>query len=251
MAVSVPPSAVLLLADDPLQRSELVRALLNNGLQVLQRPLSRRGRQHLPAGRPDPNVMLLVLHWPSAAGDPEMALILVKRWRRSDGITPLLLLLDQADEDQRACLLDGGADDVLVQPFGLSECVARCRAILRRSPSTGGALAPPPLDPGDAVLQLGAIQLDRRQCRVTLAGEEVALTPREFRLLECFMQHPGQALSREQLIAQVWGPDYTGDNKSVDVHVLWLRRKLASPLLKPQLFITVRGVGYRLDPPLP
>lgn len=251
MAASLPHSAVLLLADDPLKRSELVAALRNSGLQVLQRPLSRRGRQQLPTGRPDPSVMLLVLHWPSAAGDLQTALSLVKRWRCSDGITPLLLLLDQADEHQRACLLDGGADDVLVQPFGLRECSARCRAILRRSISTGVVFTSLQLDPDEAVLQLGAIQLDRRQCRVTLAGEDVALTPREFRLLECFMQHPGQALSREQLIAKVWGPDYTGDNKSVDVHVLWLRRKLASPLLKPQLFVTVRGVGYRLDPPLP
>ena len=81
------------------------------------------------------------------------------------------------------------------------------------------------------------------------AGDEVTLTPREFRLLECFMRQPGRALTREQLIEQVWGPDYSGDSKSVDVHVLWLRRKLDRSAPTPQLFITVRGIGYRLDPP--
>jgi two-component system phosphate regulon response regulator PhoB len=99
------------------------------------------------------------------------------------------------------------------------------------------------------VLRVGPISLDRQQCRVCLNDVEVSLTPREFRLLECFMLQPGRALSREQLIELVWGPDYSGDSKSVDVHVLWLRRKLDATAAKPQLFITVRGIGYRLDPP--
>jgi two-component system phosphate regulon response regulator PhoB len=80
-------------------------------------------------------------------------------------------------------------------------------------------------------------------------GQEVPLTPREFRLLECFMLQPGRALSRDQLIEQVWGPDYCGNNKSVDVHVLWLRRKLDQPG-QPSLLVTVRGIGYRFVPPL-
>jgi two-component system phosphate regulon response regulator PhoB len=90
--------------------------------------------------------------------------------------------------------------------------------------------------------------LFRDQCRVCLNGNQVALTPREFRLLECFMLQPGRALSRDQLIEQVWGADYNGNNKSVDVHVWWLRRKLEQPG-QPSHFLTVRGIGYRFVDP--
>ena len=138
-----------------------------------------------------------------------------------------------------------GADDVLVRPFGVRECVARCRAILRRLKrlERNSRLAQ-----AGSVLRAGVIELFRDQCRVCVAGQEVPLTPREFRLLECFMLQPGRALSRDQLIEQVWGPDYGGNNKSVDVHVLWLRRKMDQPG-KPSIVVTVRGIGYRFAAP--
>jgi two-component system phosphate regulon response regulator PhoB len=99
------------------------------------------------------------------------------------------------------------------------------------------------------VLRVGPIALYRQECRATLNGIDVVLSPKEFRLLECFMLQPGRALSREELLEQVWGPDFNGDMKSIDVHVLWLRRKLEPDHPKPKLFVTVRGIGYRLDPP--
>ncbi|MFM7652910.1 MAG: response regulator transcription factor [Vulcanococcus sp.] len=232
-------SGLLLVAGAPEVCAPLVQVLLEEGFQVLQRPFSAQVKDLLPPAAEPPQLMVLQ---PQPLADAR----LVVAMRRRDRSLPLLLLVDQADEELRARLLDAGADDVLVQPFGVREFVARCRAILRRSRRA-------PLQAHDAVssdvLVLGPIRLDRRQCRVTLAGEEVSLTPREFRLLECFMQQPGRALSREQLIEQVWGPDYSGDSKSVDVHVLWLRRKLDHAGPRPQLFITVRGIGYRLDPP--
>jgi two-component system phosphate regulon response regulator PhoB len=157
------------------------------------------------------------------------------------------MLPDGADEQARAALLDAGADDVLVRPFGLREFVARCRALVRRTKRR--ELARRAQDPTQ-LLRSGTLLLYRQECRVTLDGMEVSLTPREWKLLEYFMLHPGRAFSRDQLIEQVWGPDYCGDNKSVDVHVLWLRRKLEADPRQPQRFITVRGIGYRFDSPV-
>jgi two-component system phosphate regulon response regulator PhoB len=124
--------------------------------------------------------------------------------------------------------------------------VARCRALLRRAKRREVIHSGPRrVD----VLRVGPITLHRQECRVFLEQQEVSLSPKEFRLLECFMLQPGRALSREQLLDQVWGPDFSGDAKSIDVHVLWLRRKLEVEAGKPKLLITVRGIGYRLDPP--
>jgi two-component system, OmpR family, phosphate regulon response regulator PhoB len=241
MAVATCPSLVLV-AEAPEICAPLVRVLLEEGFQVLQRAFSPHVKDLLSPANSSKPQQLLVLQPPLPADTR-----LVEALRRRDPSLPLLLLLlEPVDEEHRALLLDAGADDVLVHPFGVREFVARCRAILRRSrPPAVLAQESEPTD----VLELGPIRLDRRQCRVALSGEEVSLTPREFRLLECFMQQPGRALSREQLIEQVWGPDYAGDSKSVDVHVLWLRRKLDRSGPRPQMFITVRGIGYRLDPP--
>jgi two-component system phosphate regulon response regulator PhoB len=188
-----------------------------------------------------------VVNLPSDRHDLVATLALIQRFRRRDPHTPLLLLAEQAVEQERADLLDTGADDVLVKPFGLREFVARCRALLRRIRRLQqGARA----SETGRVLRAGGLELFRDQCRVCRDGSEVSLTPREFRLLECFMLQPDRALSRDQLIEQVWGPDYTGNNKSVDVHVLWLRRKL-DRAGEPSMFVTVRGIGYRFAAPHP
>ena len=247
MASGQAPPTLVLVADDPLWRAHLVQVLLEEGFQVVQRPFPRQPKELLPEAGARLATRLLILHLSAARQNSGGgAAMLLQGLRRRDHAIPLLLLLDAADEDQRAMLLDAGADDVLVQPFGLREFVARCRAILRRAARQPIAQRS---SSSGALLQVGPISLDREQCRVHLSGEEVNLTPREFRLLECFMLHPGRALSREQLLEQVWGPDYSGDSKSVDVHVLWLRRKLDVAGSRPELFITVRGIGYRLDPP--
>lgn len=248
MAVGQAPASLVLVADDPLWRAHLVQVLLEEGFQVVQRPFPRQSKELLqdPGGRA--TAQLLILHLSAERQGAGVGMLLLEGLRRRDPSIPLLVLLDASDEEQRASLLDAGADDVLVQPFGLREFVARCRAILRRARSQRSAARRPV---ASEVLRVGPISLDRQECRVCLNAVEVNLTPREFRLLECFMLQPGRALSREQLIEQVWGPDYSGDSKSVDVHVLWLRRKLDVASVKPQLFITVRGIGYRLDPPRP
>ena len=246
MAATVQPVLIQLVADDPLWREQLHLALQQEGYRVQQQPAPQLLKD-LISSRSAERPALWVVNLPSDRHDMAATLALIQRFRRRDPQTPLLLLADQAVEQERAELLDTGADDVLVRPFGLREFVARCRAMLRRMKrmEQGARSAE-----AGQVLTAGGLQLFRDQCRVCLDGEEVNLTPREFRLLECFMLQPDRALSRDQLIEQVWGPDYSGNNKSVDVHVLWLRRKLDKPGTA-SMIVTVRGIGYRFAAPPP
>ena len=246
MALSAQAPLVLLVADGPQWREGLHLALVQEGYRVQQQPLPMRlqllSAQAELVQPPD----LLILNLPTQRWDLGGTVQQLQRLRRRDPSTLLLMLPDGADEQARAALLDAGADDVLVRPFGLREFVARCRALLRRTKRREQARrAQTPTQ----LLRAGTLLLYRQECRVTLDGIEVSLTPREWKLLEYFMLHPGRAFSRDQLIEQVWGPDYCGDNKSVDVHVLWLRRKLEADPRRPQRFITVRGIGYRFDSP--
>jgi len=140
-------------------------------------------------------------------------------------------------ETDRVLGLEVGADDYLVKPFGMCELVARCRALLRRSQ---------PAEPaGDRVLEHANLRLYPDECRVYRDGVEVNLSPKEYRLLELFMQNPRRVWSREKLLEHVWGHDYFGDSKTVDVHIRWLREKLEANPSAPEHLQTVRGFGYR------
>ena len=150
---------------------------------------------------------------------------------------PLILVISARDsETDRVLGLEVGADDYLVKPFGLRELVARCRALLRRQRS--GAASP-------AELRHQGLSLYPGECRVTRDGLELKLSPKEYRLLELFMQNPRRVWSRDQLIEQVWGIDYIGDSKTVDVHIRWLREKIEDDPSHPSHLVTVRGFGYR------
>ena len=245
MAASAQPALIWLVADDPLWRDQLYEALQQEGYRVHQQPLPRQLKALKPEQSDAQSASLWVVNLPSERHDLEATLAHIQKLRLRDPHTPLLLLADAASEDQRAQLLEIGADDVMVRPFGMREFAARCRAILRRLKRLQQRSN---ADPVGVVLKAGAIELFRDQCRVCVDGVEVMFTPREYRLLECFMLQPGRALSRDQLIEQVWGADYNGNNKSVDVHVWWLRRKLDQPG-RPSLFVTVRGIGYRFVAP--
>jgi len=150
---------------------------------------------------------------------------------------PILMLTAREDEIDRVAGLESGADDYVVKPFSPRELVARIKAILRRT-GGGGAVA-------DSVLRAGDIELRRDAREVTLAGEPVELTNREFDLLAALLAHPNVALARDRLLELVWGGEYPGGTRTVDVHVAQLRRKLgdASPIK------TVHGIGYKIAPP--
>lgn len=159
------------------------------------------------------------------------------RQLRQTSSPPLILVVSARDtETDRVLGLEVGADDYLIKPFGMRELVARCRALLRRQRTPAATVS---------TLECLDITLYPGECRVTRAGVEIRLSPKEYRLLELFMQHPRRVWSREQLIEQVWGVDYIGDSKTVDVHIRWLREKIEDDPSSPSKLVTVRGFGYR------
>jgi len=154
---------------------------------------------------------------------------------RADGIwSPVIMLTARDSIEDRVAGLDGGADDYLTKPFSFAELLARLRALARR-----GAIERP------AVLEVGELRLDPAARRAWRAGHEVSLSAKEFRLLEVFMRHPGEVLSRYQLLEQAWDYDYENRSNIVDVYVRYLRDKIDRPFGVAQLE-TVRGAGYRL-----
>jgi two-component system phosphate regulon response regulator PhoB len=141
-------------------------------------------------------------------------------------------------EADRVMGLEVGADDYLVKPFGYREFLARCRALLRRHPLSGAAPIPEKFECCD-------LKLFPDECRASRDGNDIKLSPKEFKLLELFMQHPKRVWSRDELLDQIWGIDYIGDKKTVDVHIRWLREKIEVNPSSPAKIFTVRGFGYR------
>jgi DNA-binding response OmpR family regulator len=155
------------------------------------------------------------------------------RQRGFDG--PVILLTAGADAADRVLGLRLGADDCLAKPFDVAELLARVEACLRR----GAAGAPP-----GPVCRFGCIEVDLRGARVWRDGREVSMSPREYQLLRCFVEHAGTPLSRDQLLDRAWGRDAMPTPRTVDVHVAWLRHKLEADPHRPTLIRTVHGVGY-------
>jgi DNA-binding response OmpR family regulator len=158
---------------------------------------------------------------------------------------PILLVSARASEQDRIDGLEAGADDYVAKPFALRELLARVRALLcrvRRATEAAEAAGAAPLVAGDLVLDPAGRRLLRR-------GREVRLRPKEFDLLAFLLRHPGQVFTREQLLEGVWQADHVGDERTVDVHVRWLREKLERRPGRPSLLETIRGVGYRLRAP--
>jgi two-component system, OmpR family, phosphate regulon response regulator PhoB len=158
--------------------------------------------------------------------------------RREGNNVPILMLSAKGSETDRVVGLEVGADDYLIKPFGMRELVARCRALLRRHHQFQA-------EPDQPLLKFEDIVLYPQECRVMVRGEEVNFSPKEFKILELFMSHPRRVWSREQLLERIWGPDFIGDSKTVDVHIRWLREKLELDPSNPAYLVTVRGFGYR------
>jgi two-component system phosphate regulon response regulator PhoB len=228
---------ILVVEDEDLIRDMVVLALKEQGYEVVTATDGRTALSLLQtpeATATDPIVDLVVLDLML----PQVNGLDICRLLRYQGNTvPILILSAKASETDRVLGLEVGADDYLTKPFSMQELVARCRALLRRQRFTTVPQSP--------MLQFRDIALSREECRVLVRGEEVNLSPKEFRLLELFMSYPRRVWSREHLIDQVWGADFLGDTKTVDVHIRWLREKLEEDPSKPKYIITVRGFGYR------
>ncbi|MEC4804821.1 MAG: response regulator transcription factor [Jaaginema sp. PMC 1079.18] len=228
---------ILVVEDEDLIRDMVVLALKEQGYEVVTATDGRAALSLLQTPESttsDPIVDLIVLDLML----PQVNGLDICRLLRYQGNTvPILILSAKASETDRVLGLEVGADDYLTKPFSMQELVARCRALLRRQRFT---TVPP-----TQVLQFRDIVLSREECRVLVRGEEANLSPKEFRLLELFMSYPRRVWSREHLIDQVWGADFLGDTKTVDVHIRWLREKLEEDPSKPKYIVTVRGFGYR------
>jgi DNA-binding response OmpR family regulator len=169
---------------------------------------------------------------------------------RREMSTPVLMLTARDDEIDRVVGLEVGADDYMAKPFSMRELLARVKAMLRRvrlireevNHAEGEDGKPKP-----EIMEFGNLKIDMTRREITVDGEVVAFKPKEYELLTFLAQHQGQVLSREFILERVWGWDFIGDSRTVDVHVRWLREKIEPDPANPQRIITVRGAGYRFE----
>ena len=228
---------ILLIEDEDLIRDMVVVALEEEGYEVHTADNGRAALNILQSSdfskaKFTPDLIILDLMLPEING-----LDICRLLRYQGDITPILVVSAKSSETDRVLGLEVGADDYLTKPFSMRELIARCRALLRRQRYDSSSPS--------SVQKYRDISLFPQECRVTVRGSEVNLSPKEFRLLELFMSYPRRVWSREQLIEQVWGADFLGDTKTVDVHIRWLREKLEQEPSQPEYLITVRGFGYR------
>jgi two-component system response regulator RegX3 len=165
---------------------------------------------------------------------------------RATSDVPIIMVTAKGEEVDTVVGLEVGADDYVTKPYRLRELVARMRSILRRAEARAGG-EPAPLR--DARLRVGDVTLDPGRHEVTVRGELVALPLKEFELLELLLAHAGRVLTRDTLIDQVWGSDYVGDTKTLDVHIKRLRSKIEHDPRRPTRIVTIRGLGYKYEVP--
>jgi DNA-binding response OmpR family regulator len=221
---------LLVVEDETTLRDTLAYNLAKEGHEVTQ---SADGAEALELAREDKfDLIVLDIMLPGLDG------LSFCRILRKEQATPIIMLTARGGEVDRIIGLESGADDYIVKPFSLGEFLARVRAVLRRAPSL--ALRSDRLESGDLSLDLAAR-------RVSLARREVKLSHKEFDLLAALVRNKGAVLSRDLLLEQVWGLDHIGDDRTVDVHVRWLREKIEATPSEPQRIVTVRGVGYRFE----
>ncbi|AKN60562.1 alkaline phosphatase [Synechococcus sp. WH 8020] len=166
---------------------------------------------------------------------------LCRKLRMQNNQALILMTSSLNTEADRVLGLEVGADDYLVKPFGYREFLARCRALLRRHPLSGAALK----GTAPEEFQCCDLKLFPDECRACRDGCDLKLSPKEYKLLELFMQNPKRVWSRDELLDKIWGVDYIGDKKTVDVHIRWLREKIEINPSSPSKIFTVRGFGYR------
>lgn len=169
---------------------------------------------------------------------------------RREMTTPVLMLTARDDEIDRVVGLEVGADDYLSKPFSMRELIARVKALLRRVRLVREEVTAGQADkekPKAEILEFDNLRIDMTRREITVDGDVVAFKPKEYELLTFFAQHQGQVLSREFILERVWGWDFIGDSRTVDVHVRWLREKIERDPANPRRIITVRGAGYRFE----
>jgi two-component system OmpR family response regulator len=225
---------VLVVEDDANLQETLKYNLRKEGYRVIT---AGDGEQALTAARRErPGLVILDIMLPGMNGFE------VCRILRKEMTVPILMLTARADETDKIVGLEIGADDYMTKPFSLRELLARVRAMFRRT-----KMAEPSATGEQGTLKIGALEIDVARHRVSLSGTALELPPKEFDLLVFLARNKGLVFSREQLLEKVWGYDYAGDTRTVDVHIRWLRRKIENDPGHPTHLITVRGTGYKLE----
>jgi DNA-binding response OmpR family regulator len=220
---------IVVIEDDAVVSDTITLYLRQSGFDVVTALDGVTGLQLASAG--DASLVVLDLMIAGLSG------IEVCRRLRTSSRVPIIMLTSRVAEADRLAGFEAGADDYVPKPFSPRELVARVQALLRRAAAAESA-SPAPIAIGDLQIDLWAKQ-------VRLAGRPVALTATEFRMLAALARHPGRVLTREELVGQVFGPDYEGFDRTVDVHITNLRRKL-EPGPEPRYVLTAHGLGYRL-----
>jgi len=222
---------ILVVDDEPTLVATLRYNLEREGYEVITASDGESGLSAARESRPD--LLLLDLMLPVLDG------LEVCRILRREMTVPILMLTAKAEEVDKVVGLELGADDYVTKPFSMRELLARVRALLRRAETAPAAEA--------EVLATGDLQVDLRRREASRHGRALALKPKEYELLVFFVRNRGRAFTRDEILNQIWGYDFVGDTRTVDVHIRWLRQKIEEEPAKPARLITIRGVGYRFE----
>ncbi|QKG23859.1 response regulator transcription factor [Actinomadura verrucosospora] len=223
---------LLLVEDDAEVRSRLVRALGERGHAVASAPTGMDGIRRAVSARPD--LVILDLGLPDLDGAE------VLRMLRAVSSVPVIVATARDDEREIERILNAGADDYLVKPFGAGQLDARVRAVLRRAEDPGAAARE---------VRVGGLRMNAAAREAVLDGRPLELSPKEFDLLLYLASRPGQVVSKRELLTEVWHVPLGGANKTIDVHVAWLRRKLGESASRPRYLRSVRGSGVKIVDP--
>ena len=229
---AVPTGRVLVVEDESALADSIAYSLSREGYSVVK---ADDGEKALESFRAEsPSIVILDLMLPKLSG------LDVCREIRAKSQVPIVILTAKDSEADKVAGLELGADDYVTKPFSMRELISRVRAHLRRADMSVPQAEPPP-----GSLAGGAVEMDPDRHEVRVKGELIPMTPKEFELLELFLSRKGRLLTRQYLIDEVWGPDYVGDTKTLDVHVKRLRQKIEEDRHRPRHLLTVRGLGYK------
>jgi two-component system OmpR family response regulator len=222
----------ILVVEDDANLLETVRYnLLKEGYETVT---AIDGEQAVDAARREkPDLIILDIMLPKLNGFE------VCRILRKEMTVPILMLTAKADETDKIIGLEIGADDYMTKPFSMRELIARVHAMLRRAKIS--------VSPTPQSIKIGALEIDTSRHMASISGASLELSPKEFDLLAFLARNKGLVFSREQLLEKVWGYDFAGDTRTVDVHVRWLRQKIEADPARPLYLLTVRGTGYKLE----
>jgi DNA-binding response OmpR family regulator len=228
------PVSVLVVEDEPSLAESIKYSLERECCRVV---IAQDGELAMELSREErPSLVLLDLMLPKLSG------LDVCRLLRQESTVPIMIITAKDGEADKVAGLELGADDYMTKPFSMRELVSRVRAQLRRAEMTGGSSAAPG---STLVLRGGPVELDLDRHEARVRGEPTRFTPKEFALLALFLERKGRLLTRDLLITELWGDDYFGDTKTLDVHVKRLRQKIELRPAAPEHLVTVRGLGYR------